>query len=119
MKIRRIRVYQVDLPLHEVTYKWSGGKSVTVVDSTVVAVETDDGMVGWGESCPLGPAYLPSYASGVRAGLAELGPQLIGDTKRVLAAHPDVSAVEVRIVMDPPWTPDRMTDAARDQLGIF
>jgi metal-sulfur cluster biosynthetic enzyme len=27
--------------------------------------------------------------------------------------------VEVRIVMDPPWTPDRMTEAARDQLGIF
>ena len=47
------------------------------------------------------------------------GPQLIGDTKRVLAARPDVSAVEVRIVMDPPWTPDRMTEAARDQLGIF
>ena len=47
------------------------------------------------------------------------GPQLIGDTKRVLGAHADVAAVEVRIVMDPPWTPDRMTEAARDQLGIF
>ena len=47
------------------------------------------------------------------------GPQLIGDTKRVVGARPDVSAVEVRIVMDPPWTPDRMTEAARDQLGIF
>ena len=47
------------------------------------------------------------------------GPQLIGDTKRVLNARPDVAAVEVRIVMDPPWTPDRMTEAARDQLGIF
>jgi metal-sulfur cluster biosynthetic enzyme/nitrite reductase/ring-hydroxylating ferredoxin subunit len=47
------------------------------------------------------------------------GPQLIGDTKRALAAHPDVAGVEVRIVMDPPWTPDRMTDDARDQLGIF
>ena len=47
------------------------------------------------------------------------GPQLIGDTKRVLGAHPDVSGVEVRIVMDPPWTPDKMTEAARDQLGIF
>jgi metal-sulfur cluster biosynthetic enzyme len=47
------------------------------------------------------------------------GPQLIADTKRALAARPDVSQVEVRIVMDPPWTPDRMTDAARDQLGIF
>jgi len=47
------------------------------------------------------------------------GPQLIGDTKRVVGTRPDVSAVEVRIVMDPPWTPDRMTEAARDQLGIF
>jgi len=47
------------------------------------------------------------------------GPQLIADTKRVVGASPDVAAVEVRIVMDPPWTPDRMTDAARDQLGIF
>ena len=78
MRIQEIRVYQVDLPLHEVTYKWSGGKSVTVFDSTVVAVVTDSGIVGWGESCPLGAAYLPSYASGVRAGLAELAPQLIG-----------------------------------------
>jgi metal-sulfur cluster biosynthetic enzyme/nitrite reductase/ring-hydroxylating ferredoxin subunit len=47
------------------------------------------------------------------------GPQLIADTKRALGARPDVAQVEVRIVMDPPWTPDRMTDAARDQLGIF
>jgi metal-sulfur cluster biosynthetic enzyme/nitrite reductase/ring-hydroxylating ferredoxin subunit len=47
------------------------------------------------------------------------GPQLIADTKRAVGASAEVSAVEVRIVMDPPWTPDRMTDAARDQLGIF
>jgi metal-sulfur cluster biosynthetic enzyme len=37
----------------------------------------------------------------------------------VLGTHPDVVTVEVRIVMDPPWTPDKMTEAARDQLGIF
>ena len=47
------------------------------------------------------------------------GPQLIADTKRVVSSHKDVTGVEVRIVMDPPWTPDRMTDDARDQLGIF
>jgi metal-sulfur cluster biosynthetic enzyme/nitrite reductase/ring-hydroxylating ferredoxin subunit len=47
------------------------------------------------------------------------GPQLIADTKRALTQRPDVANVEVRIVMDPPWTPDRMTEAARDQLGIF
>jgi metal-sulfur cluster biosynthetic enzyme/nitrite reductase/ring-hydroxylating ferredoxin subunit len=47
------------------------------------------------------------------------GPQLIADTKRALCRRPDVANVEVRIVMDPPWTPDRMSEAARDQLGIF
>jgi metal-sulfur cluster biosynthetic enzyme/nitrite reductase/ring-hydroxylating ferredoxin subunit len=47
------------------------------------------------------------------------GPQLIADTKRTVSSRDSIAAVEVRIVMDPPWTPDRMTDAARDQLGIF
>jgi L-alanine-DL-glutamate epimerase-like enolase superfamily enzyme len=78
MKITRINVYQVDLPLHEGRYNWSGGKSVQVFDSTVIGIETDAGLTGWGEVCPLGPFYLPAYAGGVRAGLAELAPQVIG-----------------------------------------
>ena len=78
MKITQIIVYQVDLPLHEGSYKWSGGKSVDVFDSTIVAVETDDGHIGYGECCPLGPFYLPAYGAGVRAGIKELGPHLIG-----------------------------------------
>ena len=78
-KIKRILVYQVDLPLHEGSYKWSGGKSVEVFDSTIVAIETNDGEIGYGECCPLGPFYLPAYANGVRAGIKELGPHLIGE----------------------------------------
>ena len=79
MKIKRIRAYQVDLPLVEGTYKWSGGKSVSVFDSTVVEIETDTGVIGYGEVCPLGPFYLPAYANGVRAGIVELGKHLIGE----------------------------------------
>ena len=82
MKITRILAYRVELPLHEVTYKWSGGKSVTTFDSTVVRVETDAGLAGHGEVCPLGPFYLPAYAEGVRAGLRELGPHLLGEDPR-------------------------------------
>jgi cis-L-3-hydroxyproline dehydratase len=74
MKITRILVWQVDLPLREGSYKWSGGKSVSVFDSTIVGVQTDTGITGYGEVCPLGPFYLPAYAKGVRAGIAELGP---------------------------------------------
>ena len=84
MKISRIFAHRVELPLHETTYKWSGGKSVTVFDSTIVGVETDTGHIGYGEVCPLGPFYLPAYAEGVRAGLRELGPHLIGEDPREL-----------------------------------
>jgi L-alanine-DL-glutamate epimerase-like enolase superfamily enzyme len=79
MKINRIRAYRVELPLHEGSYKWSGGKSVTEFDSTVIEVQTDAGLTGWGEVCPLGPFYLPAYAEGVRAGVRELGPHLLGE----------------------------------------
>ncbi len=79
MRITRICAWQVDLPLHEGSYKWSGGKSVDVFDSTVVAIETDTGITGFGEVCPLGPAYLAAYANGVRAGIRELAPRLLGE----------------------------------------
>lgn len=85
MKIRRIRAYRADLPLREGSYKWSGGKAVNVFDTTVVEVETDSGLVGYGEVCPLGPFYLPAYANGVRAGIAELGPHLLGENPLHLA----------------------------------
>ncbi len=78
MNITRLLAYQVDLPLREGRYAWSGGKSVDVFDSTVVRIETDAGITGHGESCPLGPAYLPAHARGVRAGIAELAPHLLG-----------------------------------------
>lgn len=76
--ITRIRAYRVELPLHEGRYAWSGGNAVAVFDSTVVAIDTAGGLTGWGEVCPLGPAYLPAYAAGARTGIEELGPHLLG-----------------------------------------
>ena len=82
MKINRISAYRVDLPLEEGSYSWSEGKSVSTFDSTVLRLDTDVGVVGWAEVCPLGPVYLPAYAAGVRTGIAELAPQLIGEDPR-------------------------------------
>lgn len=78
MKITRISVHQVDLPLADGAYNWSGGNTVSVFDSTLVRVDTDAGVSGYGEACPLGPAYLPAYAEGVRTGIAAMGPALLG-----------------------------------------
>ena len=55
MKIESIRVFQVDLPLHEGRYAWAEGKYVEVFDSTVVEIRTNTGEIGVGEVCPPGP----------------------------------------------------------------
>ena len=47
------------------------------------------------------------------------GPQLIGQSKQVVSQMPDVGSVDVKMVFDPPWSPERMTEDAHDQLGIF
>ncbi len=46
-------------------------------------------------------------------------PQLLGQSKDFVGRLEEVGDVDIRLVMEPPWTPDRMTEDARDQLGIF
>src|SRR4051794_11262983 len=56
----------------------SGGREIVSLPSTVVRVTADDGTEGFGETCPLGPAYLPAHGEGARAALRELAPALLG-----------------------------------------
>lgn len=47
------------------------------------------------------------------------GPQIIQQAKMALEKLEGVQEADIKLVMSPPWTPDRMTEEARDQLGIF
>ncbi len=47
------------------------------------------------------------------------GPQLVAQSKAAAEEFAEVVEAEVKVVMDPPWTQDLMSDDARDQLGIF
>lgn len=47
------------------------------------------------------------------------GPQLLSQSYETVRRLDGVAEVDVKLVMEPPWTPDRMTEEARDQLGIF
>ena len=47
------------------------------------------------------------------------GPQIINQSKSVLSELENGEEVQVNLVMTPPWTPERMTEDARDQLGMF
>ena len=46
MNIKKISVFQVDLPLVEGRYTWANGKFVETFDSTIVEIETYDGLCG-------------------------------------------------------------------------
>lgn len=84
MKISQIDVYQVDLPYAGGTYRLSGGREYTSFDATIVRITTDTGITGFGESTPFGATYVAAHALGVRAGIAEIAPHLIGlDPRRV------------------------------------
>ena len=129
MKIRRIAAYRVELPLHEGNYKWSGGKSVAVFDSTIVEVEADDGTLGHGEVCPLGSAYLPAFASGRprgdrRAGAApdrrgsrrSLG-QLNRRMDAAMKGHPVREVGDRRRLLGPPSARPRGCRSATSSAG--
>lgn len=47
------------------------------------------------------------------------GPQIVSQAKMSLERLQHVEEAEIKLVMTPPWSPDRMTDEARDHLGIF
>jgi metal-sulfur cluster biosynthetic enzyme len=47
------------------------------------------------------------------------GPEILRNAVAALEKLEGVSKANVKLVMSPPWSPDRMSDAARDELGIF
>lgn len=85
LRISRISVYQTDLAL-EYPYWLSGGRlKFETLDATFVKIETDDGLIGWGEGTPWGNTYVPAHGPGIRAGIETMAPFVLGlDPRRVL-----------------------------------
>lgn len=85
MRIAGIDVFGYELTYRYGSYVMSGGRSVDRLPSTVVRITTDEGVEGWGETCPLGTTYLAASGEGARTALRELAPGLIGVDPRELA----------------------------------
>jgi L-alanine-DL-glutamate epimerase-like enolase superfamily enzyme len=77
VQIKSINIYAHDLKVVTGPYVFSGG-SMDALTSIIVRVQTDTGLTGWGEVCPLGSTYQPAHPKGAIAALKHLAPQLIG-----------------------------------------
>lgn len=87
MRITEIAVFAHELPVHNGPYRMSHGE-IFSLDTTLVRLTTDEGLVGWGEACPVGPVYEPHQTRGNRAALEELAPGLIGcDPSAIVSLH--------------------------------
>ncbi|MEM1301098.1 MAG: enolase C-terminal domain-like protein [Pseudomonadota bacterium] len=76
MRVTGITLWAVDLTSHE-TYYMAEGKTCDTVKTHVLCLETDTGLQGWGEVCPI-PHYLPAFADGVPSALTEMAPEILG-----------------------------------------
>ena len=86
--IHTIRVFSYDLSYRFGTYVMSGGRAAATQTAHVVAITTDTGITGWGEIATFGGTYLPAFAGGVREGLLEVAPVLLGhDPRNIIGAH--------------------------------
>jgi metal-sulfur cluster biosynthetic enzyme len=47
------------------------------------------------------------------------GPQMMGQAAKLIEAIEEGTKADIKLVLSPPWSPERMTEEARDQLGIF
>lgn len=79
MKITRITAWSITVPMLKVYTQKGGRQQYDSLDSTVLKIDTDEGVSGWGESCPVGSTYLAAHPPGVRAGIETLAPSLLGN----------------------------------------
>src|SRR4051794_24979770 len=82
MRGARVDVYAVRYTLAGGAFAMSGGRVATEQDATVVRLETDDGLVGWGEQAVFSPSFLPAHGGGARATLELLAPAVLGTDPR-------------------------------------
>jgi L-alanine-DL-glutamate epimerase-like enolase superfamily enzyme len=94
MQISRVQVYAVRYTLVGGGFTMSGGRVAREQDATVVRLETDDGLVGFGEQCVFSPNFLPAHGGGARATLALLAPAVLGaDPRQVEVVYARMDAV--------------------------
>lgn len=93
MKITRISLHQVDVPIRPATI--SHDRVMSVFDITLVRIETDAGIEGWGDSVPWGANFVAAFPEGARAGIGFLAPKLIGRDPRDVAAIGDLMDFEM------------------------
>lgn len=87
MRIDRITLFSVPIDVGMELTRYVASQSIDpALDVLVVKIETDTGLVGWGEVCSAPPYYLPELSAGAREGIRHVAPVVLGRDPRQVAA---------------------------------
>ncbi len=78
MKISQITLFTYELAFNAQTYALSGDRVLQSQQALVVRIETDCGLIGWGETSPLGRRYSEAFFESEQAALILLADILLG-----------------------------------------
>ena len=94
MRITQITLFSLPINVGMELTRYVSSQSIDPsLDVLVVKIETDGGLIGWGEVCSAPPYYLPELSAGAREGIRHVAPVVIGrDPGQVAAILRDVSA---------------------------
>jgi len=92
MKISEIHIFQHELPVKNGPYRMASAE-VWSLKTTLVKLIADNGVVGWGETCPVGPTYAEAHSGGALSALALLAPGLIGTDVLPVPLHKRMDAL--------------------------
>ncbi len=91
-RIAEVHLYLHDLPVKDGPYRIASG-DVWALTTTLVKLVAEDGTVGWGETCPVGPTYAAAHAKGALAALTEMASGLIGTQALPVPLHARMDAL--------------------------
>lgn len=79
MKIETLRLYKVDLEAWGGESRYSLQQTLNApLETNIIRLETDTGLVGWGEGCVSPPFYLPTLGAGEREAIKYVAPLVVG-----------------------------------------
>jgi probable FeS assembly SUF system protein SufT len=91
----------------------------TVFDPEIPVSIVDLGLIYDCQISENGDEYDVAVQMTLTSPTCAMGPVLVNDVEVRVASFPEVATVDVELVLDPPWTRERMSESARLELGMF
>ena len=94
MRIHRTTLYSIPIDVGMELTRYVASQAIDpALDVLVVKLETDTGLIGWGEVCSAPSYYLPELSAGAREAICYVAPVVLGrDPRQTISVIADIAS---------------------------